>query len=67
MEKLNVIKAAVTTIIEVVFTILGVFSKKIILRIKRSRSISSTSVLLILLELFILFLVFKFYIRYGIS
>lgn len=27
-EKLNVIKAAVTTIIEVVFTILGVFSKK---------------------------------------
>lgn len=27
-EKLNVIKAAVTTVIEVVFTILGVFSKK---------------------------------------
>lgn len=27
-EKLNVIKAAVTTIIEVVFTILGAFSKK---------------------------------------
>lgn len=27
-EKLNVIKAAVTTIIEVVFSILGVFSKK---------------------------------------
>lgn len=28
MEKLNVIKAAVTTIIEVVFSILGAFSKK---------------------------------------
>lgn len=27
-EKLNVIKAAVTTIIEVVFSILGAFSKK---------------------------------------
>lgn len=27
-EKLNVIKAAVTTIIEVVFSILGVFSRK---------------------------------------